>query len=315
MRALVREHPADYPRDAFAAVTPLRDQARRTLCGRALGAARRGRAAAPTCVRERRDAPAGASRRTPGGGSLRAVLGAGPWRLARQMLTESLVLAVAGGSVGVVRVVVGDRVHRAQRRPDDSANRSRWRRTIDAAVRRRGQRRTGVLFGLAPAVTAWRGALETDCTRADVLSRPSHHTAVRVLIADGTRVRVRAAPGRRPARQELPTVDQCQPWFRPTERPDGESAARRDRVTPRRNGTSRILDAVTDRMQGIPAVSSAAYSSTLPLSHASTTPIRISERPLAADGDAPNLNLSRLDQLFSRHPNPRDERARLPAEG
>ncbi len=85
--------------------------------------------------------------------ALRTALGASAWRLSRQLVTESLLLAVAGGSLGLLLAraalrmapaVVGDRVE-----PDWSV--LLFLAAITAA--------TGVIAGLAPAVQAMRADL------------------------------------------------------------------------------------------------------------------------------------------------------------
>jgi predicted permease len=90
---------------------------------------------------------------------LRAALGAGRWRIARQLLTESLTLAAIGAAAGValaavampmLREVGGDAVPRLDQMTLD------WRVltfAIGASVV------TGLLFGLAPAVHALRAGL------------------------------------------------------------------------------------------------------------------------------------------------------------
>src|SRR5205085_5544042 len=92
---------------------------------------------------------------------VRAALGAGRGRLARQLLTESLVLALAGAAVGialaaavvpVLRGVAADSVPRLDEMRVD------WRVLafgVGASVL------TGLLFGLAPAVQASRTSLAT----------------------------------------------------------------------------------------------------------------------------------------------------------
>src|SRR5688572_18384219 len=90
---------------------------------------------------------------------LRAALGAGRWRITRQLLTESLTLAVIGTAFGValaaaampvLRTVSGDAVPRLDEMSLD------WR-VIGFAVG--ASVLTGLLFGLAPAVHASRMAL------------------------------------------------------------------------------------------------------------------------------------------------------------
>ena len=87
---------------------------------------------------------------------IRAALGSGQWRLARQFLTESIVLSVLGGTLGVVLAqwAVGALVAAA---PTEIPRVDEVR--IDSTVLLVAFLATlgsGVLFGLAPAWRAWR---------------------------------------------------------------------------------------------------------------------------------------------------------------
>jgi predicted permease len=87
--------------------------------------------------------------------AVRVALGAGPWRLARQMLTESILLACAGGGLGVLLAPLGvqfllNRMPQGQRPVllDTSVN---WRVLLFAAAT---SVLTGIIFGLTPAIRA-----------------------------------------------------------------------------------------------------------------------------------------------------------------
>ena len=90
--------------------------------------------------------------------ALRAALGAGAARLARQLLTESLVLAVAGGAVGILVAValvntVGRTIPVELPRIGDTGIPIHWRvvATASAAVLA-----SGLACGLLPMAHAWR---------------------------------------------------------------------------------------------------------------------------------------------------------------
>jgi len=85
--------------------------------------------------------------------SIRAALGAGAWRIARQMLTESVVLACAGGALGILLGAWALAEFSPVKTKLDSTALA-----LAAAI----TLVTGVVFGLAPALHALRG--DTNAT-------------------------------------------------------------------------------------------------------------------------------------------------------
>jgi predicted permease len=96
--------------------------------------------------------------------AVRLSLGAPRLRIVRQFLTESVVLSLAGGALGLALAAWGTRVLEGLLRPDQGAYRARllrwdqvsldWPVLLFTLALALG---TGILFGLAPALTAARG--------------------------------------------------------------------------------------------------------------------------------------------------------------
>src|SRR5262249_10321603 len=94
--------------------------------------------------------------------AVRLALGVGRFRLIRQLITESLVLAVAGGALGVLFAYQGTRIlldYLPQQRPillDVRPDARLLGFTLAVSVF------TGILFGLAPATRSTRLELVTS---------------------------------------------------------------------------------------------------------------------------------------------------------
>jgi predicted permease len=278
-RALAREHPDDYPRDAFAVVTPLRDQLVGHF-GEALWALQGAVALllllacanVATLLLAR-----AAGRRAEV--SVRAALGAGRWRLVRQMLTESLLLAAAGGGVGVlaswwlVGVVArsaGTIIPRiGELAPDGSV--------LLFGLAASGA--TGLAFGIAPAAAAWRDSLVAGLRTGQAsTASPSHHAAVRVLVTGEISLAFVLVLSVGLLGKSYVRVLHVDPGYEPANvltlslLPDGQRYPSFERHLA-------YFDAVSARMQAIPGVESAGYASTLPLSNVYTSRMQIRERP------------------------------------
>lgn len=98
--------------------------------------------------------------------AIRAALGAGRWRLLRQMLAESLLLSLAGGAIGLLLAVWGikamvplapENIQRVQKYGLDW-NVAGFTVVVTLA--------TGVIFGLAPVLHAWKLNLTDSLRRA-----------------------------------------------------------------------------------------------------------------------------------------------------
>ncbi len=96
--------------------------------------------------------------------AVRLALGAQRMRIARQFLTESIVLSLTGGALGLILAAWGTRALQAMIRPDAGGLHSRLPRWdqigLDTPVLAFSvvlALATGVLFGIVPALTAWRG--------------------------------------------------------------------------------------------------------------------------------------------------------------
>ena len=118
--------------------------------------------------------------------AVRRSLGAARWRIARQMLTESVLLAIAGGFAGVALAYAGFAAIVALL----PANQPRihiitidWRVLLAAAVASIG---TGVLFGLMPAIQAATGKSMTLLRSARVTGSGHAGTGTRrtLLLAE-----------------------------------------------------------------------------------------------------------------------------------
>ncbi|MBX3733766.1 MAG: ABC transporter permease [Verrucomicrobiae bacterium] len=88
--------------------------------------------------------------------AVRAALGAGRWRVARQLLTESVLLSLAGGGLGLLLAFGGVRAlgqwNDVSQRAMQGIGMDAWVLAFTVGV----SVITGLAFGLAPAVHAWR---------------------------------------------------------------------------------------------------------------------------------------------------------------
>ena len=228
--------------------------------------------------------------------AIRTALGAGRSRLLRQLLTESLVLALAGGLVGIFLANAGVELLKQlgpqslPRLDEVNVNGAVLAFTFVTAIL------TSILFGFGPALKASRRdltqSLKEGGASGDSRSKHRAHNAlvvaevalsVVVLIASGLLLNsfyrlMRVHLGFDPANVLTTEVSLVSPRY--DEEPKRES----------------FFHALQDRLQSAPGVKSAGFISELPLSgEANDTFFTITEHPPANPNDNEDADFRNID--------------------
>jgi len=196
--------------------------------------------------------------------ALRVALGASRARIVRQLLTESLVLALAGGALGIgLALAGGSALERALAAPASAAGESGWHVAAFAAVL---SLVTGLIFGLAPALAGSRQdlavAIKTGGQRAAGVAKARLRSA---LIVGELALAVVLAISAGLLMRSLWKLAQVNPGFRPQQ-------VMTLRVSPnqalcsRRTACITLYDELVRRVRELPGVEDAAAANTMPLS-------------------------------------------------
>ena len=215
--------------------------------------------------------------------SVRVALGASSWRLLRQLLTESVLLAAIGGALGVLLAKWGTSFI-AYQLPDGIP------RLRDAAVDMRVliftfgiSLLTGLLFGLAPALQASKLNLTEALKEGDRGSSGSKSRLRSALVVGEIALTLTLLVGAGLLIQSFRRVMEVDPGFNPenlltmqvsVNNPDG-------------NQVSTFFQQLQENLRRVPGVQSVAISNGLPLGVANNPIFIVLGRPLPEKGKEP----------------------------
>ena len=217
--------------------------------------------------------------------ALRAAIGAGRGRIVRQLLTESVLLAVMGGGIGLALGVLGIRsllsINTAglpRIGTDGVLVGLDWRVLLFTAVISIG---TGVLFGLFPALQSSRTDLTTalkDSTgRSGATLR--HNKARSTLVVVEVALALLLLVGSALLIRTLVNLRAVQPGYDPS-----NILTMRMALTGEKYTRTEVVEQLTrqgiERLQGVPGVVAAAATCCVPLEGGYGLPFRIIGRPL-----------------------------------
>jgi putative ABC transport system permease protein len=279
MRGIARDYPADYGRDTSVLVEPLRDHLVgpiQTALWVLLGAV--ALVLLIACANIANLLLARATARTKEM-AIRAALGASRWRLAGQLLTESMLLSVIGGTAGVFvgwrgTIVLASLAPKELPRLDEVH--------MDTSVLLFGigiSLLTGLLFGIFPALRASR--LKGPSTRGRVRNLlVSAEVALAFVLAVGAGLLAKS-------------------FSRLTAVNAGFDSHHVLTLTPTLNGdryataqaTLLYYRQIVDKVRAVPGILSAGMISNVPLSHPEPLKLRIEGRPSLTDSEAPSADV------------------------
>jgi putative ABC transport system permease protein len=223
--------------------------------------------------------------------AIRAALGAGRWRLIRQLLTESLLLALAGGAAGAAAAWAGMRVLRASL-PNDLPRTAEVQ--MSGAVLLFALATSafvGIIFGLIPAASVAKQRLndslkESRTTTASGFRLLRHHrsrsilviaqVALSVVLLVGSGLLAKSFVRLISVNLGFQTDHVLTFWVDPPQQSYGKNTAR-----------SNLYSQMVERFRTLPGVQSAAVTSFLALSGYATTDYQIISRPKPTEGAEP----------------------------
>jgi putative ABC transport system permease protein len=265
--------------------------------------------------------------------AIRMALGASRWRLVRQMLTESVLLALIGGLLGLLIAVWGVDLMRAGIPANLARTMPNWENVgVNASAfyfALAVSVLTGLLFGLAPALQATRGGFNESLkdggrTSGGGSSRNRLRSALVVsevtlslvlLIGAGLMIRsfvrlLETEPGFDQSNVMLADVELAGPRY------DGEAPAQEQ-------ARGDFYRRLVERVGALPGVESAAVINIVPLSRSNTnSSYVVVGQPVPSKDQEPMANwrvvspdylaLMKIPLLRGRHLDGRDDRADAP---
>jgi len=223
--------------------------------------------------------------------ALRAALGAGPLRLARQLLTETTLIALVGGTIGVLLAQIGlefFRMWAPVRIP-------RWNEvrldggvlwlTVGVSLL------TGLIVALMPALTAARSDQRETLQQSARGTTGSGHRKLRdALIASEVALAFLLALGTGLLLKSLHHVLTVDPGFQAKELYISGFSLGGSRYA-KNESVLQFERAAMDRIRAVPGVESVALVSILPLGGSfDQCTLLIEDRPLARDMDSPSVD-------------------------
>ncbi len=230
--------------------------------------------------------------------AMRAALGAGRWRIARQLLAESALLAVSGGGLGLLLASWGVHVFNAF---STAADMGLPGAQLDGAVIGYTlllSLLTGLLFGMAPVLYCGKANLHASLKAAAGTSalRPSAHRLSDVLVTGEVALSLVLLVGTGLLLKSLLYLSQVRPGFEA----DNVLTMSIGSALQDVQGTDEARDqkeaafwsVLLERIGALPGIQAAALSDAFPMSPGSSLreeinarrPIKIEGRPLPAPG-------------------------------
>ena len=214
--------------------------------------------------------------------SVRVALGAGRWRIVRQLLTESMLLAVIGGALGILFAVWGTSFI-ANQLPADIPRMTEANVDIPVLAFTVGVSMiTGLLFGVAPALQASRLNL-TEALKEGDRGTSARQRLRSVLVVCEVALTLTLLVGAGLLVQSFRKVLQVDPGFKAhnlltmqvsVNNPDGQQVAS-------------FFSQLQDNVRRLPGVKSVGVANGLPLGTANHPVFFIEGRPLPQNGQAP----------------------------
>jgi putative ABC transport system permease protein len=218
--------------------------------------------------------------------AIRTALGAGRMRILRQLFTESAVLALAGGVVGLLLAIWGGSVLSSYI-PEGIP------RMIELAIDGRvlaftfgASLLTGVFFGLAPALQAGKTNLTETLKEGERNSSPGHNRAGKLLVISEVALTLVLLVGAGLLVKSFWRLSQVNPGFNPQ-----NVLAMQISINARPDEGSKVDNFLTElkqRVQQLPGVQAVAVSNGLPFEGANFPPIVLEGKPAPPPGQDPS---------------------------
>ena len=218
--------------------------------------------------------------------AIRTALGAGRMRILRQLFTESTVLALVGGVVGLLLAIWGTSVLSSYipegipRMSELSVDGSVLAFTFGASLV------TGLFFGLAPVLQSAKTNLTETLKEGERNSSPSHNRAGKLLVISEVALTLVLLVGAGLLVKSFWRLSQVNPGFNPQ-----NVLAMQISINARPEEGPRVdnfLSQLQQRVRQLPGVQSVSVSNGLPFEGANFPPIVIEGKPAPAPGQDPN---------------------------